>query len=145
MVAGNRQPLVDGAFTYGRAVDPDDRLLEIDRGVPAGDGPILGREQEPISHKAARAVENRTGWRSAITAVWSRDLDDELTPTQRRRELQRLSGPVVERCHVAVVIGDPHRGGRPRRDSPRVDQVWIKGRRHPWQVGHEIGLVIRAL
>src|SRR5713226_540216 len=59
-----------------------------------------------------------------VAAVGLRDLDHQRATIRWRGE--RIAGPVIERRHAGIVIGDPHGAAAARRNALGIDQVRIE-------------------
>ncbi len=138
------------AVGRGRAVDGDHCVRVVDVRVPAGDRPVLGREQEEGGAGDAVLRDHEVG-RARVEGVERLPgrRPDRAAAGRRRRGNRddarlRVAGAVVERRHAGVVVGDPDRAARADRGAPRVLQVRIRVRGQPRDVRDEVRLHVRA-
>ena len=120
--------LVDGAVGGGVA---GDRVVRVDRGIPAADDARLGGEDEDrrLARSAARDDEIGRGVGELAGGVAAGDVDDAQGGILDERRAVDVAG--VEFADAAVVRGDPDRGaGGAERNAPGVLQRWIGERRH---------------
>src|ERR1700761_851751 len=124
---------MDGAGAALRVVDRADRTAWLHRWRPAGNSPVLGREQEDGRRgyavrgdvePGAVDVEHLPGWRGGcVLARRRRDRDRILS-----RRWNYISRAVIDGGQTGTVVGHPERACRAVRDVPRIDEFIRNGR-----------------
>src|SRR5690242_9044654 len=72
--------------------------------------------------------------------MWRRNRHDK-----RGANREWVARTVIERTDTSSIVRDPERGGRAMDDPPRIDEVGISDTGNTWQVGDQIGLLVKPI